>query len=78
MQCAALPPKILQSVDRISRDFLWGTSNCKRKLHLVGWKKIPKPKKEGGGGVGVTISQGEEYSFVRKAKLEIMLSFRKC
>ena len=37
---------------------------------MVEWKKITKPKKEG-GGFGVAISQGEKYSFVSKAKLEI-------
>ena len=38
---------------------------------MVEWKKITKPKKE--GGFGVAISQGEKYSFVSKAKLEITL-----
>lgn len=51
MQCVALPPKILLHIDWLSRNFLWGTSDNKRKIHLVGWKKITKPKKEGGLGL---------------------------
>ena len=51
MQCAALPSKITQSLDRLCRNFIWGTTDSKRKLHLVSWKKITKPKKEGGFGL---------------------------
>ena len=47
MQCPALPSKITQSVDKLCRNFIWGTTDSKRKLHLVSWKKITKPKKEG-------------------------------
>ncbi|KAL4613797.1 hypothetical protein ACB092_07G006600 [Castanea dentata] len=51
MQCVALPVKILNSIDRLSRNFLWGTSESKKRLHLVSWKKIAKPKKDGGLGI---------------------------
>lgn len=33
MQCAALPLKILQNVDRISRNFLWGVRIVKGNSH---------------------------------------------
>ena len=65
MQCVALPPKILQNVDRISRNFLWGLSDNKRKLHLISWKKITKPKKDGGLGLQAT----KEKNMVLLAKL---------
>lgn len=39
MKSAALSPKVLHSIDRLSRNFLWGSSNHKKKLHLVSWKK---------------------------------------
>lgn len=51
MQCVALPSKILQGIDRLSRNFLWGSSESKKKLHLIGWNKITKPKEEGGLGI---------------------------
>ena len=48
MQCVALPSKVLHSVDKLSQEFLWGSTDNKKKLHLVSWKKIAKPKTEGG------------------------------
>ena len=42
MQYAALP-----LVDRINSNFLWGSSNRKRKLHMVGWKKSLSRKRRG-------------------------------
>ena len=51
MQCVALPAKILNSIDRLSSNFLWGSSESKKRLHLVSWKKIAKPKKDGSLGI---------------------------
>lgn len=38
-------------MDRISRNFLWGSTETKKKVHLISWKKITRPKKEGGLGI---------------------------
>ena len=51
MQGAALPTHLCDKLDKINRDFLWGSSLEKRKLHLVGWNKIIKSKEEGGLGI---------------------------
>lgn len=51
MQGAALPIHLCDKLDKINRDFLWGSSPDKRKLHLVGWNKIIKSKEEGGLGL---------------------------
>ena len=51
MQCSALPAKVFTNVDRLSRNFLWRSLENKKKLHLVSWSKITKPKKEGGLGI---------------------------
>ena len=51
MQCCALLAKVLTNVDRLSHNFLLGSSENKKKLHLIGWNKISKPKKEGGLGI---------------------------
>ena len=48
MQQTALPPKILQGIDKLNRNFLWGTSESRKKVHLIGWNKITKAKEEGG------------------------------
>ena len=51
MQCVALPLKITQGIDRLCHNFIRGTTNNKKKLYLVSWLKITKPKKEGGLGL---------------------------
>ena len=51
MQGAALPNHLCDKLDKINRNFLWGSTNEKRKMHLVGWEKIIRPKEEGGLGI---------------------------
>ena len=54
----ALPSHACEKLDKVNRDFLWGSSTEKRKLHLVGWSKIIKSKDErGGGGEGSAFRQ---------------------
>ena len=48
MQCIALPPKIFQGIDKLNKNFIWGSSENKKKVHLIGWNKITKAKEEGG------------------------------
>lgn len=33
MQCTQLPGKILEGIDRVNRNFLWGSSDLVRKMH---------------------------------------------
>ena len=43
------PKAIISKIDGLLRQFLWeGGKNGERKLHLVSWDKIKKPKLEGG------------------------------
>ena len=51
MQCVALPSKILQGVDRLNRNFMWGSSDRKKKIHLIGWEKITRDKEVGELGI---------------------------
>jgi ribonuclease HI len=51
MQGGLLPGKTLAALDRLTRNFIWGSSATKKKLHLVSWKKIAKPKADGGLGI---------------------------
>ena len=51
MQGVALSSHLLEKLDKINRDFLWGSSMEKKKLHLVGWSKVNSPKEEGGLGI---------------------------
>lgn len=51
IQATALPPKILKGVDRLSRNFIWGLSETKKKVHLIGLNKVTKAKEKGGLGI---------------------------
>ena len=47
----ALPAHVCDKLDKINRDFLWGSTSDRKKMHLVGWNKIVKSKEEGGLGI---------------------------
>ena len=51
MQCHALPIKTCSAIDKLNRDFLWGSTQEKRKLHLVNWNVVTLPKLYGGLGI---------------------------
>jgi hypothetical protein len=51
MQCTPLPAKVCDNLDALNRNFLWGSTVDKRKLHLVNWKKVTQPKRFGGLGL---------------------------
>jgi hypothetical protein len=51
MQNATLPSSICSELDKLNRNFLWGSSEDRKKMHMVGWDKICQPKKDGGLGL---------------------------
>ncbi|CAA7029674.1 unnamed protein product [Microthlaspi erraticum] len=51
MSSVMLPQSTLSSLDKISRSFLWGSSVEKKKQHLLSWKRVCRPKREGGLGI---------------------------
>ncbi|OMO90064.1 reverse transcriptase [Corchorus capsularis] len=48
MQTARLPLSVCDEIDKRSRGFLWGSSAEKRKIHLVNWEQVCKPKNQEG------------------------------
>ena len=48
MQCQALPSKVCEAEDKTIRDFLWGSTEEKRKMHTVKWSTVTLPKELGG------------------------------
>lgn len=48
MQILKLLRTTLHLLDKISRNFLWCSTNTKCKLHVVSWNQICKPLREGG------------------------------
>ena len=51
MQCQSLPIKVCNQIDKLIRDFLWGSTEEKRRLHLVRWETVMLPKELGGLGL---------------------------
>ena len=64
MQCALLPNKILEGIDKVNWNFLWGSSETVRKIHWVGWNKVTKPKKV--GGLGLQSAKGRNIVLLTK------------
>lgn len=48
MQCNLLPISMSNKLDKINRNFIWGSSETKRKTHAVKWSKVVKDKSLGG------------------------------
>lgn len=46
-----LPKSVNNILDRLCRNFLWGSTDERRKLHPVSWEVVARPKKEGGLGL---------------------------
>ena len=51
MQGVALSTHVCDKLDKINRDFSWGSTSDIMRTHLVGWNKIVKPSEEGGLGL---------------------------
>ncbi|CAN1126042.1 Putative ribonuclease H protein At1g65750 [Linum perenne] len=51
MQTAVIPITTCEAIDRLVRNFVWGSSDEVRKVHLVSWEQICKPKDDGGLGL---------------------------
>ena len=59
-----LPKKILKGIDRVNRNFLWGSSNHTRKMHWVNWDTVTKPKNS--SGLGLKSARGRNTALLAK------------
>ena len=60
-----LPPgKGFGWVDRLNRNFLWGSTDAAKKIHWVGWEKVMKSKEE--GGLGLQIAKRRNVALLAK------------
>ena len=64
MQGVALRSHLCEKLDKINRDFLWGSSTEKKRLHLVGWSKVIRPKEE--GRLGIQAAQAKNIALLVK------------
>lgn len=46
-----VPCSVLDQLDRLQRDFLWGSTLETKSIHWVGWNKICRPMDQGGLGI---------------------------
>ena len=51
MSSIKLSQSILDGLDKVSRSFFWGSTSGKKKQHLVAWKQVCLPRREGGLGI---------------------------
>lgn len=51
MSIFKMPITVCNKIEKIQRQFLWGDTNEKRKLHMVGWDRVTKSRKHGGLGI---------------------------
>ena len=51
MQCHNLPAKVCDSIDKMIRDFIWGSTEERRRMHMVRWSIVTLPKELGGLGL---------------------------
>lgn len=50
MQSTLLPSRVCLDIDKMSRNFVWGSSPMGHKIHLVAWDGVCKKKDYGGLG----------------------------
>lgn len=62
MQMVKLPKQTLNAIDKINRDFLWGSSSIKRKIHHVKWNEVCKPLNL--GGLGIPRAEHRNFSLI--------------
>lgn len=54
MQVISFPISLCEDLDRVNRNFLWGSTESHRRVHLIGWDKVSVPKDQGGLGIRKT------------------------
>ncbi|KAJ1391877.1 ribonuclease H [Sesbania bispinosa] len=61
MQAFVFPVGVCEEIERLCRNFIWGSSSERKKLHLIAWSKIFQPKKVGGLGFKTLKLVNEAY-----------------
>ncbi|XP_022032888.1 uncharacterized protein LOC110933999 [Helianthus annuus] len=60
----AAPKCVINKLEKIRREFIWGKSNSRHKLRWIRWELLMKSKKAGGMGIGGI--QGSNHAMLSK------------
>ncbi|CAN1811456.1 Putative ribonuclease H protein At1g65750 [Linum perenne] len=72
MQTDVLPVTTCEAIDRRIRNFVWGSTSEERKMHLVSWDQICKPKAL--GGLGLRQAQHLNHAYMVKLAFKFIQS----
>ncbi|KAA3484918.1 reverse transcriptase [Gossypium australe] len=64
MQIGLLSASILNLLDKLNRDFFWKSQERSRKIHLVNWEGISRPKAL--GGLSIPIAKHTNEALIMK------------
>ena len=64
MQSTLLSYQSLEALNRMTRNFIWGSTPDKRKVHMVSWNKVTQPKAE--GRLGLQAAKPKNLSLLAK------------
>ena len=75
MQCNVVlfQLKVCEAVEKSNRDFLWGSTQEKRKLHMVKWSTVTLPKNL--EGLGIMEMRPRNEKILAKLWSDFWLSF---
>jgi hypothetical protein len=70
MQNVALPIRIYSSLDKLNRDFLWRSTDERKKIHMVSWNKVCRPRDL--GGLGLYSAKARNLALLAKLNWRVM------
>lgn len=64
MQSAKIPKTICEDIDKKARRFIWGGDEDTKRVHLLSWDTLQKPKEQ--GGIGLRSAKQANVAFLAK------------
>ncbi|CAN1177538.1 Putative ribonuclease H protein At1g65750 [Linum perenne] len=64
MQCKLRFSRTCEAIDKCICDFVWGSMEEARNIHLIAWDRVCTPKEN--GGLGLRLARELNRSFITK------------